>query len=60
MSNRDIREALLSLARAITTHENLSMVPRVNVLESTMKSRLRDFVSMNPPIFVVSKVGEDP
>ena len=25
-----------------------------------MTSRLRDFVRMNPPIFLCSKVGEDP
>ncbi|TMW87254.1 hypothetical protein EJD97_020207 [Solanum chilense] len=31
-----------------------------NVVESTMTSRLRDFARMNPPIFLVSKVGEDP
>ena len=36
------------------------MVPRVNVVESTMTSRLIDFVRMNPPIFLGSKVGEDP
>ena len=39
---------------------NLSMVARVNVVESTMTSRLRDFVRMNPSIFIFSKVGEDP
>ena len=37
---------------------NLNMMPRV--VESTMTSRLRDFVRMNPPIFLGSKVGEDP
>ena len=36
------------------------MVPRVNAAESTMTSLLRDFLRINPPIFVVSKVGEDP
>lgn len=60
LSNKDIREALLALARAVTTQVNLSMVPRENVVESTMTSRLRDFVRMNPPIFLGSKVGEDP
>ena len=57
--NRDIREAFLALARSVTTQVNLSVVPRVNVVESTMTSRLRDLVRMNPPIFLVSKVGED-
>ena len=32
LCNRDIREALLALARAMTTQVNLSMVPRVNVV----------------------------
>ena len=44
----------------MTTQINLSMLPRVNVVESTMTSRLRDFVRMNPLIFIGSKVGEDP
>ncbi|TMW97437.1 hypothetical protein EJD97_005529 [Solanum chilense] len=56
LSNRDIREAFLTLARAVTTHENSSMVPIVNVVENTMMSRLRDLLRMNPPIFLVSKV----
>ena len=58
LSNRDIREASLTLARSVTNQVN--MVPKVNVAESTMTSRLRDFVRMNPPIFLGSKVGEDP
>ena len=44
----------------MTTQVNLSMVPRANVVESTMTSRLIDFVRMNPPIFLVSNVGDDP
>ena len=38
----------------------LSMVLRFNVVQSTMTSRFRDFLRMNPPIFHGSKVGEDP
>ena len=38
----------------------MGMVNRVNVVESTMASILRDFVMMNPPMFLGSKVGEDP
>ena len=56
MSNRDIREAFLALARVVTTQANLSMVPRMNVVETTITSMLRDFVRMNSPIFIVSKV----
>ena len=57
LTNQEIREAFLALARAVTTQVNLSMVLRV--VESTMTSRLRDFMRMNPPIFLRSKV-EDP
>ena len=48
-----------SLARAMTTHFNRGIEPRVDVVESIMTSRLRDFVKMNPPIFLRSKVRED-
>ena len=57
---REIREALLALAQAINTHVTIDIGPRVNALKSTMTSRLREFVRMNPPIFLVSKMGEDP
>ena len=60
MSNRDIRESLLALSQAITRKVKLSMVPRVNVVGSTMESRLRYFVRINSFIYLVSKVGEDP
>ena len=42
----------------MTTQANLSMVPRV--VKCTMTSRIRDFVRMNHPIFIGSKVGEEP
>ncbi|TMX04363.1 hypothetical protein EJD97_009502 [Solanum chilense] len=58
MSNREIREALIAIARAVTMQDNLNMMPRA--VESTITSRLRDFVRMNPSIFLVSKVNEDP
>ena len=38
----------------------VGMTPRVNVAESTMTSRLRDFMRINPSIFLGSKVLEDP
>ena len=37
---------------------NLNMMPRV--VERIMTSRWRDFVRTNPPIFLGSKVNEDP
>ena len=37
---------------------NLNMMPRV--VERTITSRLRDFLRMNPPIFLGSKLNEDP
>ena len=58
LTNQEIREAFLVLARVVTTKVNLSMIPRV--LESIMTTRLRDFMRMNPPIFLFSNVGEDP
>ncbi len=60
MTNGDIREALLFIAQALTTHANLVIPPRVNVVERTMTSRLREFVRMNTAIFLGSKVAEDP
>ena len=44
----------------MTTQANLSMVPPVNVVKSSMTSRLRHSVRINPPIFLGSKVEEDP
>ena len=42
----------------MTKQANFSMMPRV--VKSTMTSRLRDFVRMNSPIILGSKVNEDP
>ena len=58
MSNKEIREALIAIARFTTMQANLNMMPRV--MESTMTSSLRDFVRMNPPIFLFSNVNKDP
>ena len=55
MSKREIRDTLLAIAQVVTTQINLSMVLKVNVMEITMTSRLRDFVGLNPLIFLVSK-----
>ena len=50
LSSSDIKEALLALARVVTTQGNLSMVPWVNSVERTMTFRLRYFVRMNAPM----------
>ncbi|TMX03756.1 hypothetical protein EJD97_014400 [Solanum chilense] len=58
ISNREIKEDLIAIARVVTMQANLNMTPMV--VERTMTSRLRDFERMNRPIFIVSKVNEDP
>lgn len=55
LTNWDIREFLLAFPQAATSQSNLKMVPRINAIESTMSYRLRDFVRLNPLIFLVSK-----
>ena len=42
LSNSDIRVSLIAYVRAMTTQENLIMVPRINVVERTITSRLID------------------
>ena len=37
----------------------MGLAPKVNVVERTKTFRLTDFVRMNPPIFLYSKVGKD-
>ena len=39
---------------------NRDVGPRVNFLESTITSWLRDFVRINPHTFLGFKMGEDP
>ena len=60
INNGDIKGPLLVVAQSMTTHMTRDIRPRLNTFETTMYSRLRDFVSMNPLIFLGSKVGEDP
>ena len=58
MYNWEIREAFITIACTVTVQANLNMMPRV--VESIMTSRLRDFMRINPPIVLVSKLNEDP
>ncbi|XP_049348188.1 uncharacterized protein LOC125812755 [Solanum verrucosum] len=60
MTNEEIRSAFLTLAQVMTAQVNRDVGPRVNANESTVTSKLRDFVRMNPPIFLGSRAGEDP
>ena len=56
----EIRESLLTLAQSVTTHVKWFIEPKVNAIESTITSKFRDFVRINPSIFLVYKVGESP
>ena len=44
----------------MTTQANRDMGHKVNAIDSAIASRLRDFMRINHPIFLGSKVGEDP
>uniref|UniRef100_M1DSB0 CCHC-type domain-containing protein n=1 Tax=Solanum tuberosum TaxID=4113 RepID=M1DSB0_SOLTU len=55
MTNEEIRSAFLTLARAMKAQETRDVGPRVNVNEGTITSKLRDFVRMNPLVFLGSK-----
>ena len=58
ISNWDIREGLIAIARDVTMQPKSNMMP--SVVMSIMTSWLRDFVMRNPPIFLGSKVNDDP
>ncbi|XP_049357496.1 uncharacterized protein LOC125822156 [Solanum verrucosum] len=59
MTNEEITVDFLTLARAMTAQDNRDVGPTVNANENMAASRLRDFVRMNPPIFLGSRIGED-
>ncbi|XP_004231717.1 uncharacterized protein [Solanum lycopersicum] len=59
MSNKKVRGALVALVRSMIAQANRDMGPRVNAFDSTITSTLRDFVRMNPPNFVGSKLRGD-
>lgn len=56
MTNGNIRDAIIDLARVMTAQVNMDVEPKVNAFESTMTSRLKDFMRMNPHIFHCYKV----
>ena len=60
MTNEEFKGVRLTLARAFMTQENRDVGPRINDLENTLATMLRDFLRMNPPTFLRSKVGDDP
>ena len=60
MTNEEVRWDFITLDRAMKAQANKEVGPWVNSLESTIPSKLRDFVRTNPPTFLISKVGEDP
>ncbi|TMW91575.1 hypothetical protein EJD97_014155 [Solanum chilense] len=60
MTNEKVRGSLFTLSQAMMSPTNKYVGLRVNALENTMTSRLRDFVRMNPSTFLDSEVREDP
>lgn len=53
-------QAITTQTQTMTAQVNRDDGPRMNVNEVIMASRLRDFVRMDSPVFLDSKVGEDP
>lgn len=43
----------------MTAEASKDMGPRVNTNDNTQGSRLRDFININPYIFLGSRVGDD-
>ncbi|XP_049391580.1 uncharacterized protein LOC125856017 [Solanum stenotomum] len=60
MTNEDVTTAFVTLDQAMKAQANRDVGTRVNANESIVASRLRDFVRMNPPVFLGSRVGENP
>lgn len=60
MTNWEIRDPLFTLAGAMTAQVYSDFGPRVNALQSTMTSRLMEYMRMNPPIFLVLLWGKTP
>ncbi|KAK4724069.1 hypothetical protein R3W88_026848 [Solanum pinnatisectum] len=67
MLDEDVRSAILMMAQAMTIQAQAMMDQAnrdggayVNRNVSTTTSRLRDFLRINPPVFLCSKMEEDP
>ncbi|TMX01870.1 hypothetical protein EJD97_023344 [Solanum chilense] len=58
VEENDVNEEIPSQVEEVAQPDQVPIRGQAN--ESTMTSRLGDFVRMNPPIFLGSKVGEDP
>ena len=52
-------KAMTTQSQAIVAQENREVAPCENQNASTMASRLRNFIRMNPPMFFGSKVDKD-
>ena len=67
MNDDEVRSSILMMAQAVTTQDQ-AMISQaiggveaiVNTMLSTMAFWLRDFVRMNPSVFLGSKVRETP
>lgn len=60
MANAEIRVGVLALDRAVTAKVSMDVVDTDNSLESTMTCRLKEFLRMNPSIFIGSMEGKYP
>ena len=60
MSIIEIRSSIHRLTQLFSTKCSRDSRVKVNPNANTTSSKIRDFTKMNPPIFLVSKVEEDP
>ena len=65
LTDEEVRTALVQTAQAITLQDKAMIaqaeqqgVPRENTPSSTMASRLRDFMRVNPPVYTGSNIAE--